>query len=80
MSAAPRVRVRVPYFAVEVRGRFRGKPWKVLPQVVPRQFHGIISRRRTIMYTPWKGATARDFVSFSAYKSKGIPSRVSFLH
>ena len=38
-STAPRVnfRVRVPWHAVEVRGRFRGMPWKVLPLVVPRQ-------------------------------------------
>ena len=52
MSTAPRVtasvRVKVPWYAVEVRGRFRGMPWKFrgipgkgLPQVGPRHCHGM---------------------------------------
>ena len=40
MSTAPRVGVRVPWYAVEVRGMFRSRPWKMpwnlLPHVVPR--------------------------------------------
>ena len=44
-----RTRVRVPWYAVEVCGRFRGMQWKVLPQVVARQCHGM-SRKRAIMY------------------------------
>ena len=43
-----RVRARVPWYAGEVRGSFRCMPWKVLPQVVPRQCNGM-SRKITIM-------------------------------
>ena len=58
VSTAPRVgvrvrvrvgvRARVPWYAGEVRGSFRCMPWKVLPQVVPRQCNGM-SRKITIM-------------------------------
>ena len=53
MSTAPRVRVRVRVSrnALEVRGSFRGKSSNVLPQVVPRQCHGM-SRKNTVMCIP----------------------------
>ena len=50
MSTAPRdrVRVRIPSYAVEVRGKFRCMPWKVLPQVILQQCHGM-PRKKTTM-------------------------------
>ena len=59
MPTAPRVRVRVPWYAVKVRGRFRGILWKVLSQVVPRPCHGI-SRKISSIYIPRVLAKGRD--------------------